>query len=185
MIRTALAVLLAAALLSISLPAVDAVAEERTAAQMDRAVDRIGAAATELPAEDPGPTADLAPRRVVSVRLPGRSLTTARVEHVTVTGSGEDPARISYALVGRSPTSYRVAAPIATPEGPVALRTPGEHTLVLRFVRQDHEPVVLVSRGDSGRAPQRGSARTPRRHSVDAPTAAPRVQIPARDQASS
>lgn len=152
MIRTVLTVLLAAALLSISLPAVDAAAEERTTAQMDRAVDRIVVAATELPAEDPGPTPNLAPRRVVSVRLPDRSLTTARVEHITVTGGGDDPARISYALVGRSPTSYRVTAPIATPDGPVALRTPGEQTLVLRFVRRGREPTVLVTQRDRRRA---------------------------------
>lgn len=183
MIRTVLTVLLAAALLSIGLPAVDAVADGRTAAQMDRTVDRVAAAARDLSAEDPGPTAELAPRRVVSVRIPGRSLTTARVEHVTVAGGGDDPARIRYALAGREPTSYRVAVPIATPDGPVALRTPGEQTLVLRFVRRDDEPAVLVTRGDPGGDPRRGSVPTPRRYFADIPTAAPRVQIPVGGQA--
>lgn len=146
MIRTVLAVVLAAALLSISLPAVDAAAAERTAAQMDGAVDDIAAAATDLTADDPGPTRRLAPRRVVDVRLPERSLTTARVRHLTVDGGGDGPARISYALGGRTPNSHRVEAPIVTPTGPIVLRAPGKHTLVLRYVRRDDDPVVLVDR---------------------------------------
>jgi hypothetical protein len=150
-IRTALAVVLAAALLSISLPAVDAAAAERTSAQMDRAVDRISAAATDVTADDPGPTPRLAPRRVVDVRLPERSLTSARVTRVTVDGGGDAPAHISYALAGRTPNSHRIDAPLATPAGPIVLRASGEHTLVLRYVRRAGEPVVLVARRGSER----------------------------------
>lgn len=173
MIRAVLAVLLAAALLSVSFPAVDAAARERTAAQMDRAVDRIVAAATDLQSEDPGSTVELAPRRVVTVRLPDRSLTSVGVEHVTVAGGGDDPARISYALVGHTPTSYRVDAPIATPDGPIVLRATGEQRLVLRLVRHD-ELVVLVDR--------RGSIQpSPRESSNDTHLVAPRVQVRERD----
>lgn len=155
MIRAVLAVLLAAALLSISLPAVDAAGEERTIARMDRAVEEVDTSATGLLAEDLGPTARLGPRRVIDVRLPDRSLTTVEVERFAIDGMEDSPVRISYRLADRRPTHYRSTAPIATPDGPVVLRSTGEHTVVLRLVRRGGEPTVLVDRRDgdqSGRS---------------------------------
>lgn len=179
MIRAVLAVLLAVALLSASLPAIDAVGQERTAARMDRTVDRIDRAATELLGEDPGPTARLAPRRLVTVSLPARSLTTARVERVIIDGGADadDTGRISYSVAGRSPTSRRLTAPIATPDGPVVLRGAGDRTLVLRLVRDGDGSLVVLSRraaGPSRRGGPRDSA---------ALRSAARIQIPERGQA--
>lgn len=168
MIRVVLAVLLAAALLSISLPAIDAVGEERATAQMDRAVERIEASAVDLRQENPGPTARLGPRRVIDLRLPGRSLTTAGVEYISITGREGGPARISYALSEREPSHRDLTVPIATPDGDVVLRSTGRHTILLRLVHREGDPTVVVSHRD--------------RDGSDAPTgtSAPQSQLPTR-----
>lgn len=178
MIRAVLAVVLASALLSVSLPAIDAVAQDRSAARMDRTVDHIAGAATDLLSEDPGPTARLAPRRLVTVALTPRSLTTARVERLTIDGdtATDGTARVSYHVAGRGATSHRVMAPIATPDGPVTLRAAGDQTLVMRLVRDGESPIVVLSRRtaeDSNSEPRRKSATS---------RSAPRVQIPERGQ---
>jgi hypothetical protein len=147
-IRAVLAVLLAAALLSISLPAVDGAGEERTIARMDRAVEDIETSATDLLAEERGPTARLGPRRVIDVRLPDRSLTTVEVEWFAIDGMEDSSARISYRLSDRRPTHYRSTAPIATPDGPVVFRAAGGHTVVLRLVGRGGDATVLVDRRD-------------------------------------
>ncbi len=178
MIRAVLAVVLASALLSVSLPVIDAIAQDRSAARMDRTVDQITGAATDLLREDPGPTARLAPRRLVTVSLTPRSLTTARVERITIDGDTETDgtARISYRVAGRGATSHRVMAPITTPDGPVTLRAAGDQTLVMRLVRDDESTLVLLSRR-SPRAPnsEPGSPFASIRSGT-------RVQIPERDQ---
>lgn len=178
MIRAVLAVVLASALLSVSLPVIDTVAQDRSAARMDRTVDQIAGAATDLLSEDPGPTARLAPRRLVTVSLTPRSLTTARVERITIDGDTETDgtARISYRVIGRGATSHRVMAPIATPDGPVTLRTAGDQTLVMRLVRDGESPLVVLSRRSSGAS---NSEPRPKFASFRSAT---RVQIPERGQ---
>lgn len=178
MIRAVLAVLLAVALLSVSLTAIDDVARERTAAQMDRAVERIDGATTQLLGEDPGPTARLAPRRLVTLSLSTRSLTTARVERIAIDAGtdADDTVRIRYSVAGRPSTDHRLTAPIATPGGPVVLRGSGDRTLVLRLVRDDEDPLVLLSRR-TVEAPSDGSGTD-----STAIRSAARVQIAKRGQ---
>lgn len=136
MIRAVLAVALAAALLAASLPAVDAAAADRTAAALDRDIDRLGEAGASLLADD-----DPGARRVVTVTLPGASLTAAGVDALSIGCQPRCVAR--YTLNGGGSRTRRLSLPLRTPNGPIKLATPGEHRLVLRLVDAG---------GDDGRA---------------------------------
>lgn len=140
MIRAVLAAVVAAALLAAALPAVDAARTDRTAAAMERSVDQIGRAGSELLARD---DADAGARRVVAVTLPARSLAAAGVDRFTVHCSPD--CRVSYRLAGGHARHQRVrSVPLATPDGPVRFSTAGTHRLVLGLTRVDGEHVVTV-----------------------------------------
>jgi len=126
-IRAVLAVALAAALLSASLPAVDAAAADRTAAALDRDIDRLGHAGASLLADD-----DPGARRVVTLTLPGASLTAAGVDSLSI---GCKPrCTVRYTLDGGASRTRRLPFSLTTPDGPIRLASPGEHRLILRLV---------------------------------------------------
>lgn len=148
MIRTALAVVLATALLGTSLPAVDDARRDRTAARLDRGMDRIADAATSLRADDPGLAWRLAPRRTVRLQIPRTTWTTSAVESLFVDGGGPaTAATVGYDLPGRPPVERRLDAPIRTPDGPIAFRESGSQSVRLALIRRDRDAVVLVRRG--------------------------------------
>lgn len=148
MIRVVLAVCLTVALLGVSLPVVDDARQERTAARMDRTVDRLAVAAATLRSDDPTRSPALAPRRTVDLWLPDESWGAVAVERLRLTGaSSTAPATVSVTLPGQRPTTVRVDAPLATPAGPLVLREPGEHRLVFRLLRRGGGVVVLVTEG--------------------------------------
>lgn len=148
MIRAVLAVVLAVALLGISLPVVDDASRDRTGARLDRGMDRVADAATGLRADDPGPAWRLAPRRTVRLRIPRATWTTSGVESFRVAGGGPvAAATVGYDLPGRPPVTRRLDAPIRTPDGPIVLREPGLRSLRFGFVRRSGDPVVLVRSG--------------------------------------
>lgn len=141
MIRVVLAVVLAAALLSVALPAVDAGRVDRTATRLDAATARIERAARSLLAhEDPTPPGVAGARRRVGFRLPVRSWTAVRA---TLRIDGEADA-VTYRLAGRRPhrTTFR-GVDLRTPGGPVAFESAGRHRLVLSLVRDDGVGVVV------------------------------------------
>ncbi len=137
MIRALLAVVLAAALLSASLPAVESAAADRTASALDREVDRIERAGASLLAED-----DPGGRRVLSVSLPGGSLVAAGVDSLTIRCRPNCVVR--YALDTGAVRTRRLDARFVTPDGPVQFGTPGDHRLVLRLAEGDEGPIVTV-----------------------------------------
>lgn len=140
MIRLLLAVTVAAALLSASLPAVTEVRTDRTADDLNRAGDRLVAASQSLLAAD---DADVGARRVVRFHLPAGSLTLAGVERVVV--SCRPNCVLRYRLeggrTGRRPLG---TVPLATPDGRVALSRPGTHRVTLRLTRFDGRRTVTV-----------------------------------------
>lgn len=135
MIRTLLSVALAAALLAASLPAIESAAADRTAAALDRDIDRIERAGASLLADD-----DPGARRVVTVRLPAASLGSAGVDAFTIDCQPRCTAR--YRLDDAGSRTRRLSFPLTTPDGPVRLGRAGDHRLTLRLVRSDAGRVV-------------------------------------------
>ncbi|WP_224332495.1 DUF7311 family protein [Haloprofundus halobius] len=152
MIRLVVTVALAVVLTAASLPAVDAARDDRTATHLDGELVRVVDAARDLPeTEDATSDESLAARRVVSVRIPERSLTNAHVDYVELDGSGGSTARpsLSYRLGGHEEASYRLAEPVfATPGGPLRLSASGTHRLRLSLLERGGRPVVAVGRLD-------------------------------------
>lgn len=140
MIRAVLAVVVAAALLAAALPAVDSVRTNRTAATMERSVDRLERAGSDLLAND---AADAGARRVVTVTLSARSLAAAGIDRFVVSCASE--CLVRYRLADRRTRSHRVRSiPLATPDGPVRFSTPGTHRLVLGLAEENGSRVVTV-----------------------------------------
>lgn len=137
MIRVLLAAALATALLAASLPAVESAAADRTAANLDRDVDAVQRAGASLLADD-----DPGARRAVTVSLPAGSLTAVGVESLTI-GCQSD-CTVEYTLGTGAARTRRLGLPLATPDGPVRLGSPGDHRLTLRLVDGDDGRVVTV-----------------------------------------
>ena len=137
MIRAVLEVALAAALLAAALPAVESAAADRTAAGLDRDVDRLERAGASLLADDaPGA------RRVVTVSLPAGSLVSAGVESFGV--RCEPRCVIRYTLENGASRARRLDLPMTTPDGAVQFGSPGEHRLRLGLVDGQEGRVVTV-----------------------------------------
>jgi hypothetical protein len=138
--RLLVAVTVAAALLAVSLPAIETARSDRTVANLDRAAERVEDAGASLLADD---DPDAGARRVVTVSLPAESLTAARVDRFAV--ACRDDCAVRYRLRnGRESTHRLQSAPIQTPDGPVAFSKPGRHRLVLGLTREDGREVVTV-----------------------------------------
>jgi hypothetical protein len=161
-LRALLAVALAVAVLSVSVPAIDqartATASDRAAAAAEGAVRAFHAVATD---EDATRGSLPGARRFFTVGLPERSWTVARVEWFAVGGvpDGVDPAWarargngtvVAYRVAGGRPRRHRVSLPgvgVRTPAGPVVFRSAGRHRVVLSLVRSAEGPTVVVEPG--------------------------------------
>jgi hypothetical protein len=143
-IRVVLAVVLAVGLLAAATPAVDEGRTARTAIHLDGITDRIERAARSLRAhEDPTRPSVVGPRRIVDLRLPTRSWTAAGAS-LRIDGSRDV---LAYRVAdGRPRRTTLRGVDLRTPSGPIALRTPGRHRLVLSLVR-DEGVGVAVRRG--------------------------------------
>lgn len=137
MIRALLAVVLAAALLAASLPAVKSAAADRTAASLDRDVDDLERAGSSLLARD-----DPGARRVVTVSLPAETLSAVGVEAFTI--NCDPHCSVRYTLETGASRVRRLSVPLATPDGVVRLSRPGDHRLTLGLGVDDDRRVVTV-----------------------------------------
>jgi hypothetical protein len=151
-VRIALAVVLAAALLGVALPAVDAGRGERTATAVESSAERIARTAAHLRAvEDPTPPDVPGARAVVTVDVPAQSWDAAGVAYVAVGGSPGAPGDrgvVAYRVRGRQSRTVPLDVAVRTPDGPVAFRTAGEHRVALSLVRDDGVAVVVSRGGD-------------------------------------
>lgn len=149
MIRVVLAASLTLALLAASLPAVDDARTDRTRGRLDAALERIERAATSLAtSEDPTRVAGVRARRVVTVRLPAASWTSAPVAWVAVGGYPGGPRGdlLAYRLAGAPPTTVELdGVDLRTGGDPVVLRGDGRRTLGLELASTDGRPVVRVA----------------------------------------
>ncbi|GAA0194036.1 hypothetical protein GCM10009000_003920 [Halobacterium noricense] len=149
MIRVVLAVAMAAALCTASLPAVDTARVERTTAALDRVPERMDRAALSTLAAEPArpsatgsaPTA----RRVVSFAVPGGSLAAARVRALALCSGDEQGTAVFVHAVGDAePSRTALSAPYDLPAGGIALG--GRQRVSLSLV-----PVITETDGSERR----------------------------------
>lgn len=147
-VRVVIAAVLAAAVVATALPAVDTGRERATDRQVRGELDDLERAAGALLAtEETAWDETAAPRRAVSVTLPGRSWRRASVNRVVIRSAADGAARVTYAVDGRRARTRTLAVPLRPAEaGALELRESGEHRLRLRLVREDGERVVVVDR---------------------------------------
>lgn len=139
MIRAVLAVVLAAALLAASLPAIDDARRERTGTAVHEEVDRLVDAARRMAAtDDPGAGA----RRVLVVRLPAEGWTAARVDALAFRENGT----VAWTVGGRTSERRPPIALRSAGDGALILRGAGPHRLVLSLDGTVAHPVVTVRR---------------------------------------
>lgn len=144
MIRVALAVVFAAALLGATLPAVEAGAAERTAVGVEADLDRLERAMLALYDGEAAtaPDVDGAVRRL-TLRLPRESWATVPVASVDLVPANGG-ARLSYRLRGRERVGRHVPVPLRASLG---FDAPGRHRVVLRLVRDEGGASVAAARG--------------------------------------
>ena len=132
MIRVVLVVLLLVAVAGVATAAVETARQDRTATRLEASVETVERAARLL-VDRGDPTARGVPgaRRVVSVRLPARTLANAGVESVSFRGATD---RVTYRVAGGRARRHALPVDLYTPDGPVVLRASGRHRLWLGLV---------------------------------------------------
>lgn len=156
MIRVVVVVALTTALVAASLPAVADARADRTDAELRTAGERVRRAAAALwTHEDATRPGVGGARRVVSVRLPRASWSTARVgwfavgggplpEAGAAGGGSRNRSLVAYRVRGGTTRRLRLpGASVRTPDGPVVLREAGVHRVRLRLVRHGGRAVVV------------------------------------------
>jgi hypothetical protein len=157
MLRLVLAGVLGVALLAAAAPAVDDARATNADRQVRRQVDGMTDAAASLAERsDPVPPHLPGARRTVTVTLPDDTPSSTALDYLAVGGAptgvnAPDPRDgdvVVYRLDGQRPRVVRVdvdlRATADADDSPVVLRD--DATLVLRLVRHDGRPVVVVDR---------------------------------------
>jgi hypothetical protein len=148
-VRVVLAVLLAGALVAVSLPAVDQGRERATDREVRDEIDRIDRAAAALVAtEETVSDASHAPQRTVTVSLPKRSWHRAGVDRLAIRGpaAGSSETEVAYAVAGRARRVVTLDVPLHPSSETLELPGGGDYRLRLRLVRVDGERTVVVDR---------------------------------------
>ena len=148
MLRTALAVLVAATLLGLALPVVDDARVGHADSQLRTELDHLETAAADLRAtSDPVAPGRPGARRHHSVRLPGRTWGTAGIERVWIPATPNESVR--WRVGGGQPRATTVTPPLVAPPDGLVLRERGRHRLTLSLEHHDGRVVVAVSRADT------------------------------------
>ncbi|QSG08085.1 DUF7311 family protein [Halapricum desulfuricans] len=153
MIRYVIAVILAAALIAASLPAVESAATVRGECTVESNVAAIESAAEALVEQERLPPKGLmGTQRSVDLSFPSDSLTNAPVRHLELDRvDGENVTVARYRVEGGSTQTVTIDAPIVdeSMNSPVDLGRPtGTVTYVLLLQREppDGEPIVILTR---------------------------------------
>lgn len=147
MLRTALAVVVAAALLGMALPVIEDARIGHAESQVRTELGHLETEAADLRAtSDPVAPGAAGARRQHSLLLPGATWASAGVERVRIppTANGSVHWRVSG---GRARTTSPSPPLVAPPDG-LVLEAPGRHRLSLTLQRHDGRAVVVVSRAD-------------------------------------
>jgi hypothetical protein len=162
------AVVLTAALLAVSLPALDSTRRDHTDAAVEAEVERLEAAIRDVDAREQAVRAGSpGARRVLTIRLPVRSWTDAGVARLAIGGppestpsdgaTGRARPDVVWQVAGgrehrRRFDGVRVAGRGTDGTGPLVLAEPGAHRLALSVADRDGRRVVVVRRlGDDSR----------------------------------
>jgi hypothetical protein len=147
MLRTALAVLVGAALLGLALPVVDDARVGHADSQVRTELGHLETAAEQLHSESDPVAPDAPGARVErTVVLPTRSWGTAGLDRLQI------PARanksIRWRVTGGQVQTRHTIPPLVAPPDGLTLRERGRHRLTLSLERRDGNAVVVVSRAD-------------------------------------
>lgn len=145
-VRVVVAVVLTAALVAVSMPAVSTVRIDAADGHIDRQLTALGERLRTMVATN-DPTTGPGARHVTELTLPARTVTSAAVTRLrlgTRAGAGVASWRVRDASTDRK----RLAGvPIrGTDGGNFTLREPGTHRLVFGLRRQSNRTVVTVGR---------------------------------------
>jgi hypothetical protein len=136
-VRTLLTVVVAAALVGASLPAIDDARADRTAAHLDATATRLSDVATALVAtDDPVPAGERGASRTVVVTLPHAGFADARADYLSLGGvpTASSASTVGYRVAGRPARRIDAGVTFVTGPEPLVL-APGRHTLRLTLVR--------------------------------------------------
>lgn len=148
MLRTVLAVLLASALLAVSLPVVESARVEHAEQRIDASLQRLDAAATDLAADnDPTPPGRAGAHRQHTLVLPSESWGSAGTGSLTFPPPTAERF-VRYQVAGGQETPAQFSVPVVGPPGGLTLRSGGRQRLVLSLEQRGRRPVVVVSRAD-------------------------------------
>lgn len=150
MIRYVLIVILAVAILGLSFVALDHVANTNSHDQVEADAAAVDQAATELfDEEEVPPEGQPPPRRIVSLSLPGDTLTTQPIDTFEIERVGSDSSVVRYRIDGGGERQRAIDAPLthADPneEDPLVIDGGGQVDLVLTLeLDADDQPVVVA-----------------------------------------
>lgn len=146
MLRTVLSVSLAAALLAVSLPAVDSARLTHAETSTETSLQRLDAAATELAkGNDPVPPDSGGARRQLTLRLPRESWGSVALDEIRFPPLDADRLP-TWRVVGGNRTTLRPSVPLVGPPGGLSLREGGRQRVILTLQRRNGHPVVVVTR---------------------------------------
>lgn len=148
MLRTALAVLVAVALLSVALPPVDSARVAHADSQVRNELDRLDTAGSDLAAEsDPVGPGQSGARIQRAVQMPGPSWGNAGLSRLRFPATA-DEGRVTWRVDGGRTHSLRPSVPLVAPPDGLVLSEGGRHRLTLSLERHHGRTVVVVSRAD-------------------------------------
>ncbi|MFT4923559.1 MAG: hypothetical protein ACI8XM_002786 [Haloarculaceae archaeon] len=155
MLRVVVAVVLAGALLAVSLPVVETARIDHAETRVATALDRLDVRATRLDdRNDPTRPGLSGARRTLTLHLPSRSWGSAGLDYLAIPGpDGEIPrqgasadARITWRVTGGNRSAHRPSLRLVGPEGGLLVRQGGTRRVVLTLARVDGQRTVVVSR---------------------------------------
>jgi hypothetical protein len=142
--RLVLAVAVTTALAGATAPALSAARADAADGTIERQLDELAAELTALVETDDATTAGDA-QRVVEIRLPQRTYTSARVDHLRFRGrAGVGVA--AWEIESRERTEPLVDIPIRPTASTDRLDEPGTHRLAFVLTRSEGQRVLMVRR---------------------------------------
>ena len=152
MIRYVLIVVLATALLALSIPAIQYAATENAEGQVAAEITEIETASVSLvDNEELPPAGHPRPQRTITVSLPGSSLTTQPVDTFEIDRIADHRSRVTFLVEGRSERQVLVDAPIVyenrEENRTVEIGGSGDTDLTLVLEADPNDvPIVVVTR---------------------------------------
>lgn len=159
MLRVVVAIVLAVALLSVSLPALDTARHDHSEQRVHATLARLTAAIADVHAREAAVREGAAgAQRIVTVRLPARTWADAGIEYLAIGAHPDHPgvdeaneSTFVWQVTGNQPqerrvTSVPVEADTESDENPLVIQEPGVHRLVVTLSERRNRTVVVVKR---------------------------------------